>query len=144
MAISLDGHTGRRGLGTLLRDLVEGSTTLVRDEVRLAKIELNAAVKGISVGTALVATGATLGMLGALALVTGLVLLVGDQWLPKDLYWLAALIVLVVAGALAAVFVNRGKSRLSPSQLAPNETLTTLQEDKEWLKRRLTSDATSS
>ena len=144
MAISLDGHTGRRGLGTLLRDLVEGSTTLVRDEMRLAKIELNAAVKGISVGTALVATGATLGMLGALALLTGLVLLVGDQWLPKDLYWLAALIVLVVAGALAALFAKRGKSRLSPSQLAPNETLTTLQEDKEWLKRRLTSDATSS
>jgi uncharacterized membrane protein YqjE len=83
-------------------------------------------------------------LLGMLSLLTGIVLLIGDQWLPKDLYWVAALVVLVITGAMAAWFVKRGMAQLSPSALAPNETVTTLKEDKEWLKQRLTSGATSS
>jgi len=144
MAMSLDGQDGRRSIGALLRDLAEGSTTLVRDEVKLAKIELGQAAAGIGKGTGLVATGAVLALLGTLALLTGVVLLIGDQWLPKDLYWLAALILLVITGGLAAWLAKRGMALLSPRALAPQETVTTLQEDKEWLKRRLTSDATSS
>ena len=139
-----DGHDGRRGIGTLLHELVEESTTLVHDEIRLAKIEVGQMATGISVGSALVATGAVLALLGTLALLTGIVLLVGDQWLPADLYWLAALLVLAITGGLAAWLAKRGTSLLSPSELAPKETVTTLKEDKEWLKRQLTSGATSS
>ena len=144
MATSLDGRDGRRSIGTLLRDLAEGSTTLVREEVKLAKIELGQAAAGIGKGTGFVATGAVLALLGTLALLTGIVLLIGDQWLPKDLYWVAALILLVITGGMAAMFAKRGMALLAPSNLAPQQTVTTLQEDKEWLKRRLTSDATSS
>src|SRR3954469_8411814 len=129
--MALDGYDDRRSIGTLLRELAEGSTTLVRDEVKLAKIELGRAVAGVGKGTALVATGAVLALLGTLALLTGLVLLIGDQWLPADLYWVAALLVLVITGALAAWFAKRGMALLAPSRLAPTETVTTLQEDKE-------------
>jgi len=129
---------GRRSLGGLLRDLADGSVALIREELRLAKIETTAAVHGIGTGTAFVAMGAVLALLGTLALVTGLVLLVGDQWLPADLYWLAALILLVITGGLAAWFAKRGMAQLTPSQLAPTETLTTLKEDKEWLKQQRT------
>jgi len=116
----------------------------VRDEVKLARIEISSAINAIGVGTAFVATGAVLGLIGALALITGLVLLVGDQWLPADLYWLAALILLVVTGVLAAWCAKRGMTLLSPAGLAPTETMTTLKEDKEWVKQRLTSGGTSS
>ena len=142
--MTVDARDGRRGIGALLRDLAEGSATLVRGEVRLAKIEVGAAVSGIGKGTALVATGAVLALLGGLSLLVGIVLLIGDQWLPADLYWLAAVIVLVVAGAVAAWFARRGMAHLSPRQLAPTETATTLKEDMEWLKHRRTSGATSS
>ena len=141
--MALDGQDGRRSIGTLLRDLAEGSTTLIRDEIRLAKIELGKAAAGIGKGTAFVATGAVFGLLGVLALLTGIVLLIGDQWLPADLYWVAALLVLVITGGLAAWLAKRGMSLLAPSELAPRETVTTLKEDKEWLKQRLTSGATS-
>ena len=57
---------------------------------------------------------------------------------------IGALVVLVIAGAIAVVLARRGMSLLAPSQLAPTETVTTLKEDKEWLKQRLTSGATSS
>ncbi len=142
--MTVDGTDGRRGLGTLLRDLAEGSATLVRTEVRLARIEMAEVLAGIGRGTALMAVAATLMLLGGLAVLTGLILLVGDQWLPRDLYWVAALIVLVVAGGIAGWFARRGMALLSPSQLAPDETVATLQEDKEWLKQQLTSGATSS
>ena len=129
---------GRRGLGALLRDLAEGSAELVRGEVRLARLEIGAAAGAAGRGTAFIATGGVLLMLGTLATFTGVILLVGDQWLPRDLYWLAALLVALIAGGVAAWLALRGRQALSPSALAPHETVATLKEDKEWLKQRLT------
>jgi uncharacterized membrane protein YqjE len=142
--MTFDGHNGRRSLGTLLRDLADGSASLVRNEARLARLELAQIATGIGKGTAFVAAGAVLALLGSLSLLAGIVLLIGDQWLPADQYWLGALVVLVIAGTIAVVVARRGMSLLAPSQLAPTETVTTLKEDKEWLKQRLTSGATSS
>ena len=141
--MQLDGMNGRRSIGTLLRQLVEESVTLVREEVHLAKLEVSRAVDGIGQGTLFTSIGAVFVVLGSLALLVGLVLLVGDQWLPADRYWLAALLILLITGALAWWLARRGLALLSPSTLAPRETVTTLTEDKEWLKQRLTSGATS-
>ena len=141
--MTVDERNGRRSIGALLRELAEGSVTLVRDEVNLAKIEIGGVAVGIGTGTAFVATAAVFALLGLLCLLAALVLLIGDQWLPADLYWVAALILLVITGTIAGWFAKRGMALLSPSQLAPRETVTTLKEDKEWLKQRLTSGATS-
>ena len=130
-------NDGQRSLGTLLRDLAEGSAALVRDEVRLARVEFGGLLAGVGRGTVAVATGGVFALLGALAFLAGLILLVGDQWL-RDRYWLAALIVTAVAGGAAVWFAKRGLGLLSAKQLAPDQTLATLQEDKEWLKRQLT------
>ena len=135
---------GRGGIGGLLRELAEGGTMLLRQEARLARMEVGEAAVALGRGTAFVAVGGVLALLGVLCLLTGVVLLIGDQWLPRDQYWLAALIVVVLTGGLAAWFVKRGTAALSPSELMPDETVATLKEDKEWLKRRLTSGATSS
>ena len=129
---------GRRGLGALLRDLAEGSAELVRGEVRLARLELGTAASAAGRGTAFVAVGGVLLLLGTLATFTGIVLLIGDQWLPRDLYWVAALLFAFIAGGAAAWLAMRGRKALSPSALVPHETVATLKEDKEWLKQRLT------
>src|SRR5690349_16810975 len=132
-----DRRGGAPGIGTLLRDLAEGSGELVRHEMRLARIEAMELVRGIGVGTASVAAGGVLGLLGALSLLAGVSLLIGDQWLHDD-YWLAALIVTLIAGGVAAFYAWRGKQRLSPAQLVPNQTVETLKEDVEWLRRQRT------
>jgi uncharacterized membrane protein YqjE len=134
---------GRRGLGALLRELAEGSVTLVRQEVTLAKLELGDAARHAGTGTAMFAAGGVLALLGLLALFTGVILLIGDQWLPKDLYWVAALLVMLITGAVAWLLAKKGLTLLSPSQLAPDQTVETLKEDREWLKHRMTSGATS-
>ena len=142
MAAEMNGARG--GIGGLLRELAEGGTTLLRKEARLAQLEVRDAAMALGKGTAFVATGGVLALLGVLCLLAGLILLIGDQWLPRDLYWVAALIVGVLTGGIAAWFVKRGTAALSPSALAPDQTVATLKEDKEWLRRQLTSGAISS
>jgi uncharacterized membrane protein YqjE len=134
---------GSRGIGALLRDLADGGSTLVRRELSLARLEFGEAVRGVGTGTALVASGGVLALLGLLTLIIGLILLGGDQWL-RDRYWLAALIAFVITAPAALWLARHGKQQLSPRQLVPDQTVETLKEDREWLRRRLTSDATSS
>jgi hypothetical protein len=133
-----------RGIGVLLRDLAEGSADLVRGEVRLARLEIGAVAGAAGKGTAFVATGGVLIVLGGLSAFTGLVLLIGDQWLPRDLYWLGALLLALIAGGIAAWLLMRGRKALSPSALAPHDAVAALKEDGEWLKQQLTSGRTSS
>ena len=128
---------GQRSMGSLLRDLAEGSAALVKNEVRLARTDVNTMLKAVGVGTAEIAVGGVLALLGTLAFFTGLVLLPGDQWL-RDQYWLAALIVTLIAGGVAAFFAKQGLALLSPKALTPDETIASLKEDKEWLKHPLT------
>jgi len=139
MAATNDG----RGIGTLVRELADGSATLVRSEAQIARMEVAGVVKGIATGTGFIAIGGVLAMLGGLSLLAGVILLIGDQWLPRDLYWVAALLVVIVTGGAALLFAKRGLSLLSPAALAPDQTVDTLKEDKEWLKRQMTSGATS-
>ena len=133
---------GQRSMGALLRDLAEGSTSLLRHEVRLARLEFGSLFRSIGTGTAYTAIGGVLAIFGSFTLFTGIILLAGDQWL-RDHYWLAAVIVTAVTGAVAYWLAKRGMSLLSPRKLAPDQTVATLKEDKEWLKRQLTSGATS-
>ncbi len=128
-------RTGQpRGLATLLRELAEAGGDLVRQEVRLARFEAQTMLRALGVGTVEVAIGGVLALLGGLALIAGVILLAGDQWL-RDHYWLAALIVTGLAGLAGALLARRGLGLLSPRRLVPDQTLATLKEDKEWLKR---------
>lgn len=131
-----------RGIGALLGELAEGGARLVRQEGRLITLETAHTLAWVGRGTAQVALGGVLLALGALALLVGIILLAGDQWL-RDRYWLAALAVTIVVGGVAAAMALRGRRLLAPERLVPDETAATLKEDREWLKRQLTSDATS-
>ena len=135
---------GRRGIGAILKDLLDGGANLVRREIDLARIELAAAIRAMGVGTVMVGFGGVLALLGVLALFTGLIMLPGDQWM-RDRYWLAALIVTAIAAGFGAWFAKKGMSLLEPAVLAPTETAQTIKEDIEWLrlqKARMTSDTT--
>jgi hypothetical protein len=140
MAVHRD--DGQRSMGALLRELAEGSTALLKQEVQLARLEFASLFRAIGTGTAFTAIGGVLAVIGAFTLFTGIILLAGDQWL-RDHYWLAAVIVTAITGGVAYWMARRGTALLSPKKLAPDQTVATLKEDKEWLKRQLTSGATS-
>jgi uncharacterized membrane protein YqjE len=135
---------GSRGFADLVRAFARDGGDLLRQEARLARLELASVASHVARGSAQVTLGVVLLLLGGLSLIAGLVLLVGDQWLPRDRYWLAALLVVVVAGAVAMWLAARGRAALRPDALMPVHTLESLKEDREWLKHPRMSGGTSS
>ncbi len=100
------------------RGWVEDVAGHVRADMATATREIGAMMRTVGAGSLICAVAATLGLLGALSLVTGVILLMGDQWLPRDWYAVAALIVAVAAGVAAWVFVRRGLAVFDTSPVA--------------------------
>jgi hypothetical protein len=137
-------HAGSRGFGDLFRAFARDGADLLNQEAKLARLEIGSVAGHIARGSAHVMLGVVLLLLGGLSLIAGLVLLAGDQWLPRDSYWLAALVVVMIAAGIALWLAARGRSALRPAALMPVQTLETLKEDKEWLKHQRMSGETSS
>ena len=120
-----------RPVGELLKQLANETTTLVKQELELAKAEF--AEKGRKAAPGFGMWGAA-GVAGLLALgaLTAFFILALDGFMPN---WLAALIVAAVYGAIAAVLYITGKQRVDEATpVKPEQTIETLKEDVEWAK----------
>ncbi|HKR21543.1 MAG TPA: phage holin family protein [Pyrinomonadaceae bacterium] len=119
-----------RPLGELFADLASETSTLVRSEVALAKVEITqkATKVGRNIGSLVV--GGAIGYAALLALGAATILLLATV-MPA---WVAALIVgLIVAGA-AWLLVGKALAELRKTQLTPQETVESLKEDAQWIK----------
>lgn len=123
-----------RSLGDLFAELSRETTTLVRAEMQLAKAELSqkAAQTGKDVGF-LAAGGAVL-YAGFLALIAAAIVGLGQLGLT---WWVSALLVGIVVAAVGGFLVWQGITDLRKGNLAPTQTLQTLQEDQQWAKRQM-------
>jgi uncharacterized membrane protein YqjE len=117
----------------LLKRLSEQTSTLVRQELDLAKAELT--VKGKRMGTgAGMFGGAGLFALYALGALTATVILVLSTAMDA---WLAALIVTVVYAAIAGVLALTGKGKVQQATPpVPEQTVDSVKEDVQWTKQR--------
>jgi uncharacterized membrane protein YqjE len=118
-------------IGELLKQLAGEISTLVHQELELAKAEVRE--KSGKAGPALGLIGAAGGVaLLALGALTAFFILALDGALPN---WLAALVVAVVYGTVAAGLYLRGKERVEGvGSLAPRQTIETVKEDVQWAK----------
>jgi uncharacterized membrane protein YqjE len=120
-----------RGTGDLVKELSQQVTTLVRQEVELAKAEVGEKGKKAGVGAGLLGGAGVAGLL-ALGSLTAFLILALDGVMPN---WAAALIVTAVWGAVAGFLALRGRDKVQEvGSPAPEKTIETLKEDKEWLK----------
>lgn len=125
---------GDRPLSDLLSELTDDLSTLFRQEVQLAKIEVKREATKVGKASGMLAAG---GMLGFVAL---LLLAWAASWglasvMPTGF---AFLIVGVVFAAVAAVVGSAGRKRMKSVNPTPEMTIETLKEDKEWLSNRTT------
>ena len=124
-----------RSLGDLFSDLSRETTTLVRQEVQLAKAELSQSATEAARGIGMLVAGGAVAYAGLLfvllAIVYGLIEAGWDAWL-------SALVVGVVVVAIGAILVLRARESLKPANLAPRRTVETLKEDQEWAKEQIT------
>jgi len=63
-----------RSIGQLLKELTQESSTLLKQEVNLAKTEMSEKVSRVGTNTAAVGVGGAVALLGAMALVAALIL----------------------------------------------------------------------
>jgi uncharacterized membrane protein YqjE len=120
----------RESFGELLGQVASNSAALVRDEIALAKQEMSEKVAELRSGVVLIGIGAVVALVGTLALIAAAIIGLG-YWIGPG--WSALIIggLLTLAGAIAAV---SGIGRLKRTNLKPEQTIETLEEDKEWLK----------
>ena len=124
-----------RSLGDLFSDLSRETTTLVRQEVQLAKAELTQSATEAARGIGMLVAGGAVAYAGLLFLLLAIVFgLIEAGWDA----WVSALAVGLVVVAIGAVLVLRARESLKPANLAPRRTVETLKEDQEWAKEQIT------
>jgi uncharacterized membrane protein YqjE len=122
--------------GELVKQLSEQTTTLVRKEIELAKAELSAKGKVAGEGAGMFGGAAVVGLL-ALGVLTAMIVALLDKAMD---FWIAALIVAVVYGAIAAVLAVTGRDRVKKGMPpAPEQTVETVKEDVQWAKSQAKS-----
>ena len=121
-----------RSVGALVREVAGDLSTLLRQELALAKAEVTQeAKKG----------GAAAGMLGGSGVAAHLLLLflslavMFGLGAVVHLGW-AALIVAAVWGVVAAVLFATGRKRLQQVEPVPQQTVETVKEDVQWARTR--------
>jgi Putative Actinobacterial Holin-X, holin superfamily III len=130
------GDLRERPIGELLKQLSEETTRLVHQELELAKAELAQKGRQAGLGAGLFGAAGAIGLLAAAAL-TACFILALDAVMPA---WLAALIVAVVYGTVAAVLALRGRDRVKQAvPPVPEQTIETVKEDMEWAKTQMPS-----
>jgi hypothetical protein len=128
-----------RPVGDLVKQLAGQTSTLVRQEIDLAKAELAQKGQTAGQGAGLIGGAAVIGLLGAGAMTACLILVLAEV-IPD---WLAALVVAVVFGAIAAVLALQGRNRIrAAAPPVPEQTVETVKEDVEWAKTRTSSART--
>jgi uncharacterized membrane protein YqjE len=120
-----------RSLGELFSDLSQQTAELIRQEMRLAKVELSERLSDVGRHAAMIAAAAVFGLAAVMALTAAIALLLVDLGLQP---WVATLITAVVLGIAAFVLAQSGITALRKKTIAPVETMHSLKETTQWLK----------
>jgi hypothetical protein len=125
-------------IGGLIRGILNDLRTLIREEIALARVEISeqagrarAAAMSFGVAAAALAFG---GIFLLIALAIGIADLL--NW-PV---WTGFLIVAVVLSVVGMFTLSSGRKQLQTFHAVPEETVSTLKENSEWIAKRLSSE----
>ena len=125
-----------RPVGELLKELSTQTTTLVRQELELAKAEMAEKGKRAGLGAGMFGGAGLFGVLALAALTTCVIAALATA---MDV-WLAALIVAVVYAGVAAVLALLGRQKTREAiPPAPEQAIESTKEDVQWAKTRAKS-----
>ena len=124
-------------IGTLVRGILNDLRTLIREEIALARVEVReqvgrakAAALSFGIAAAALAFG---GIFLLIAIALGIAALFG--W-PA---WTGFLVVAVLLCLGGFVTLSSGRKQMASVHAVPEETVTTLKENSEWIAKRLSS-----
>jgi uncharacterized membrane protein YqjE len=133
----MEGTTGDRlsdrSLSELVQQLSQQTSTLVRDEIRLAQLEVQEKGKRAGIGAGLFGGSGLVALYGLGALIAALIMLIATAVEP----WLAALIVAAGLFALAGILALTGKTQVEQATPpAPEQAIESTKRDVEVVKER--------
>jgi uncharacterized membrane protein YqjE len=124
-----------QSVGELVERLSEQTARLVRDEIRLARVELQQKGKRAGISAGMFGVGGLLGLYAGGAIVAGLVLLLAMAVQA----WVAALIVGVSLLAIAGVLALIGKKQVQhATPPVPEEAMRSVRQDVNAVKEAAT------
>jgi uncharacterized membrane protein YqjE len=128
-----------RPIGGLLRQLSELTTTLVRQELELAKAEVTEKGKKTGAGAGMFGGAGAAALLGLGALTAALITLLDNVMSTQ----LAALIVGALWLAVACVLAVEGRNKVQEAAPpVPEQAIESMREDVQWAKTRAQSART--
>jgi uncharacterized membrane protein YqjE len=119
-----------RPIGELVKDLSSQTSTLVRQEIELARAELQQKGKLAGKGAGMLGGAAIAAVLALGALTAGLVALLDTAMAT----WVAALIVMALWAIVALVLAKAGQTSLQKATPPAPQTVETVKEDIQWAK----------
>ncbi len=128
--------TDERPIGELVQRLSQQTSTLIRQEMRLAQAELTTKGKHAGRGAGMFGSAGLVALYGVGALVAAAIVGIGTLLEP----WIAALIVGAVLLAVAGVLALAGKKQVDQATPAkPEQTIESVQLDVDTVKARARS-----
>lgn len=119
-----------RSIGELIAELSRETTTLVRQELQLAKVEMSQKASRAGKNVGFLVVGGVVAYTGLLAIIAAVIIVLGNV----IALWLSALVIGAVIAAVGLVLVIKGVNTLRQEDPTPQETIETLKEDREWLR----------
>jgi len=128
-----DDAAQERSAGELVKQLTEQVSTLVRDELKLAQVEMTRKGKQAGLGAGLLGGGGLIALYGVGCLIACAIIGLSHVVQP----WLAALIVGAALLAIAGVAALMGKGRIQQATPpVPTEAVDSVKADVEEIKER--------
>ena len=122
-----------RPLGELFSDLASETSTLFRNEVALAKVELTEKASIVGKNIASLVIGGAVAYAALLAICAAVILLLAMA-MPA---WLSALIVGLIVGCVSWLLISKAITALRQTDLTPQESVESLKEDAQWIKDQI-------
>ena len=123
-----------RSLADLLRDLAGGTSTLLRQELSLARAETQDKLHQIIAVLVAMLGGALLAFAGLIILLDALVYGLVEAGMER---WLAALVVGGVVALVGLLVAWKAQSELSATRLAPERSAASFRKDVDMLREQV-------
>ena len=121
-------------MGDLLQQLSQQTATLVRQEMRLAQVELQEKGKRAGIGAGMFGGAGLVALYGVGAVVAAVIMLVGTAIEP----WVSALIVGAVLLAFAGILALLGRRQVDQATPPrPERAMESMQDDVQHVKERV-------
>lgn len=121
-------------LATLVGGIIEDGQKLIREELALARAELQDGWAKASSAGSIIASAAIVLTIGGILLAFGLVYLL--QAITSLPLWLDYVIVSVLLLGGGLLLLSRGRKKIKRADLAVRETLESVKENVQWIQRR--------